>query len=210
MDPNYLNQTMANAGFAVPNSSKNKNRLQGMFKAGNRQYGNSLQGMAKNAQKTALDRYGELSQTGLTAADRLAQQQANKQAAMYEQSQRQGIMQNAQMRGIGGSGLEMASALSAQQGGADRSQMNQTAIAQNAQQRAMDATAALAGVGSQVRGDNLAYSQYQTQKEQYEAALEAQKKQNRWNNIMGVVNGIVGGATSVATGGVSQGGRWAS
>ena len=42
----------------------------------------------------------------------------------------------------------------------------------------------------------------------YEQALKMQKKQNKWQNVMGVVNGVLGGITSVATGGLSSGGRW--
>ena len=158
--------------------------------------------MGRNAQNEALNQFSTWAQGGLTDADRLAQQSANRQAALQEQSQRGAIMQNAQMRGVGGSGLEMASALSAQQAGANRAQENQTAIAGMAQQRAMQAAGAMGDLGSTMLNQDLARQQYQTQKEQYEQALKMQKKQNKWQNVMGVVNGVLGAVSSVATGGL--------
>lgn len=166
--------------------------------------------MGRNAQNEALNQFSTWAQGGLTNADRLAQQSANRQAALQEQAQRGAIMQNAQMRGVGGSGIELAGQLAAQQGGANRAQENQTSIAAMAQQRALQAAGALGDLGSNLVSQNLAERQYQTQKDQYEQALKMQKKQNRWQNVMGVVNGLVGGAASIATGGLSSGGRWAS
>ena len=164
--------------------------------------------MGRTAQNDALGLYNTWAQGGLTEADRLAQQSANRQAALQEQAQRGAIMQNAQMRGVGGSGVELAGQLAAQQGGANRAQENQTAIAGMAQQRALQAAGAMGDLGSTMINQDLARQQYQTQKDQYEQALKMQKKQNKWQNVMGVVNGIVGGAASVLTGGLSSGGRW--
>lgn len=141
-----------------------------------------------NAQLEALAQFRAMSQGGLTDADRLAQQQANRQASLQEQAQRGALMQNAQMRGMGGSGALLASQLAAQQAGANRAQENQTSIAQQAQQRAMAATAALGGLGGQMMNQNIAERGQALSEQQ----VAAQRQQQKWDNMMGIVNAFAG------------------
>jgi len=126
------------------------------------------------AQTQALDRYSQLATTGFTDADRMAQQQANAQAAQYEQSQRQGIVQDAQMRGMGGSGMEVAAQLQAQQSGADRAQQMQSQVAQDAQQRSLSATDAMAGLGGGLVGQGMQAGSMQQQGGQMLTGANAQ------------------------------------
>ncbi len=72
---------------------------------------------------------------GLTAEEKMAQAEAQAEAARYEAGQRGAIEQNAQARGIGGSGFELASRLSAEQGGAERANRAAMAASANAEAR---------------------------------------------------------------------------
>lgn len=185
------------------------------------------------AQQQALNRYQALSTTGFDAADQMAQQQANAEAARYEQSQRQAIMQNAQMRGMGGSGMTMQAQLAAQQGGADRAQANQTAIAQEARARSLDATDAMAGLGGSLVGQGMQGQGMQMQGGQMltnantassEFNLEKAKQLreagwDKFNKVIGAATQIGQGAASIygatsgagaiggAAGGLSGGGN---
>jgi hypothetical protein len=169
------------------------------------------------AQQQALDRYSQLATTGFTDADRLAQQQANNEAARYEQAQREGIAQDARMRGMSGSGMEMASQLAAQQGGADRAQEMQTAIAREARDRSLGATDAMAELGGNLVGQGMQAGGMQMQGGQMlggansvSSAYHLEQGKSPWDKVVDTIQGVgtsVGNIySSFASGGDSGGG----
>ncbi len=91
------------------------------------------------AQQRALQRTEAVAREGYTATDKAAMQQQLRDAARYEQGQRQSLQQDAQARGMGGSGFNIQSQLAAQQSGADRATETATNLAIEGRDRAQAA-----------------------------------------------------------------------
>ena len=92
------------------------------------------------AQQQALQRTQQVANEGYTQTDRDAMQQQLRDAARYEQGQRQSLQQDAQARGMGGSGFNIQSQLAAQQAGADRATETATDMAIEGRNRSQQAT----------------------------------------------------------------------
>lgn len=92
---------------------------------------------------------------GYTPVEREQIAQAQRQAALAEQSQRGAIQQQMAMRGVGGSGLDYAAQLGAQQSAANQGRADAASIAAQAQQRALLAMQAASQQAAQVRGQTL-------------------------------------------------------
>jgi hypothetical protein len=93
----------------------------------------------KNDQVSALDALSEISQGGLTAADKAALNQVQNEAAQADRGRREAILQNAQARGMGGGGQALLAQLQSSQAATDRANQSGLDIAGMAQQRALDA-----------------------------------------------------------------------
>ena len=92
------------------------------------------------AQQQALQQQQAIASEGYTQTDQAAMQQQLRDAARYEQGQRQSLQQDAQARGMGGSGFNIQSQLAAQQAGADRATETATDMAIEGRARSQAAT----------------------------------------------------------------------
>lgn len=103
----------------------------------------------------ALSQLGGIASAGGNDAQAVAANaQAQREAAGYEQAQRGAIQQNLAARGMGNSGAAISGLLAGQQAGANRVAAAATDNSANAQKRKMDALAAMASLGSAVRGQD--------------------------------------------------------
>ncbi len=103
------------------------------------------------AQQQALQRTQQVANEGYTQTDRDAMQQQLRDAARYEQGQRQSLQQDAQARGMGGSGFSIQSQLAAQQAGADRATETATDMAIEGRNRSQQATQQVAQMAGGMR-----------------------------------------------------------
>lgn len=103
------------------------------------------------AQQQALQRTQQVANEGYTQTDRDAMQQQLRDAARYEQGQRQSLQQDAQARGMGGSGFTIQSQLAAQQAGADRATETATDMAIEGRNRSQQATQQVAQMAGGMR-----------------------------------------------------------
>lgn len=103
------------------------------------------------AQQQALQRTQQVANEGYTQTDRDAMQQQLRDAARYEQGQRQSLQQDAQARGMGGSGFNIQSQLAAQQAGADRATETATDMAIEGRNRSQQATQQVAQMAGGMR-----------------------------------------------------------
>lgn len=141
---------------------------------------------ARNAQLEALARLGEQSKTGYTAEDRLREEQARRDAEIYERTQRAAVLANMAQRGIGGSGQELALRSQAQQGAADRAYMTQLGQAAAAQQRALSALKGYSGSANILRGQQASEAQARDAISKFNAQQKAQYMQNLLNQRMAI------------------------
>lgn len=106
---------------------------------------------AINQQTQALNTLGEISQTGLTDADRAAAREIQRQTAASDMARRKAILNDMQSRGFGGSGMELA----AQLDNIQKSQENQAAendrLIREAQSRQLNALSQTGNLAGQVR-----------------------------------------------------------
>lgn len=180
------------------------------------------------AARAALAQMQERSQSGWSQLDRMALDQAQRQAGMYEQAQRGAVMNDAARRGMRGSGLQMLGALQAQQSGADRALDAATNLGIAGRDRAMMNTSQAAALGmgindtqfnqaatraaavdafnamSSGRADAAAASNYQNQLAAFQ--LQQQMQQQRMQNIMGPIFGLAQTGIGLASGGTGGGG----
>jgi hypothetical protein len=126
-------QDLANAGNMV---SQNEGNI-GMDPTamGNIQTDPRLQ----QAQMAALDQLSQMGQTGLTAGERAALNEARRGSAQEAQAKSAQITSDMARRGMGGSGSELAARLQAAQSSADRQSQQSDSTMQMAQQRALQA-----------------------------------------------------------------------
>lgn len=139
---------------------------------------------AIEAQKRALAQMQDIyAQGGYTAAERAQIDQTLAASAQQEASQRAAVQQQMASRGMGGSGAELAGALSAAQGGAETSRLQSGQIAAAGQMRALDALAASAGLGSEMRGQS--FNEASTRGQGADRAraydIESLNAAERWN-----------------------------
>lgn len=95
--------------------------------------------MLQAAQMDALGRWDQLSREGYTDLDRQAINQAQTQAAQFEQSQRGAALDAAARRGDASGGNALMASLMAQQGGANRANADATNVALEGRNRALQA-----------------------------------------------------------------------
>lgn len=103
------------------------------------------------AQQQALQQQQAIASEGYTQTDRDAMQQQLRDAARYEQGQRQSLQQDAQARGMGGSGFSIQSQLAAQQAGADRATETATDMAIEGRARSQAANQQVAQMAGGMR-----------------------------------------------------------
>lgn len=126
----------------------------------------------QKAQMSALNSLGQLSQTGMTSADKARLNQIQQQTAAQAEGQRQSVLQNFQQRGIGGSGNELLAQLQASQNAANQANQGGLQVAANAQQNALSALGQYGNAAG-----NMNNQQYQQQSQ----AAQAQDQLNRFN-----------------------------
>lgn len=103
------------------------------------------------AQQQSLAQTQQIANAGYTDTDRTAMQQQLRDAARYEQGQRQSLNEDANARGMGGSGFAMQSQLAAQQAGADRATDTAANMAIAGRDRAQAANQQVAQQAGQMR-----------------------------------------------------------
>lgn len=181
------------------------------------------QGMA--AARQALSRMQERSNSGWSQLDRMALDQAQRQAGQYEQAQRGAVQQGMAARGMRGSGMEMLGAMQAQQGGADRALDAATTLGVAGRDRAMNQTAQAAqlgmGINDQQFGQNAAragavdaFNQWASGKQDQAAAMAYQAAMARYQQVQQqrqqIMQGVGQGAQMLGGmfgGGSNGGGR---
>lgn len=102
------------------------------------------------AQMQALGALKNVSQTGMTSADKARLNQIQQQMQTQEQGQRQQIMQNFAQRGLAGSGNELLAQLSNAQNSANQANQQGLGVAANAQQNALNALGQYGGAAGQM------------------------------------------------------------
>jgi len=107
------------------------------------------------AQMKALDKYGQLAESGRDEAMDAQMAQASRQAQIDAQSRQQSIMQDYARRGLAGSGLGLAAQMQGAASASDRQAMQNLEAAKMAQQNRLAALAAGAQLGGQVRGEDI-------------------------------------------------------
>ena len=137
------------------------------------------------AQMQALQSLGQLSNTGMSSADRARLNQIQQQSAAQAEGQRQSVLQNFAQRGIGGSGNELLAQLQASQNAANQANQGGLQVAANAQSNALNALGQYGGQAGQMNSQQ--YGQQQQ-------AAQAQDQLNRFNtqNQLGVQAANVG------------------
>jgi hypothetical protein len=123
------------------------------------------------AQRSALERLGQISNEGFTALDRQALDQAQMQASQYEQSQRGAALDAAARRGDASGGNALMASLAAQQGGANRASQYATDIGLEGRQRALSALGQQGQLAGQMRGQDDAFQQWATGQRSSDAGM---------------------------------------
>lgn len=108
----------------------------------------------KLQQLQALSQLGELSQGGLTEADKAASRDIQREVAQTNQARQQSILQNLAQRGALGSGMELSARMGAAQQAADAQSRAGDQLAQQAQARALQALMQSGQLAGQVRGQD--------------------------------------------------------
>jgi 4-diphosphocytidyl-2C-methyl-D-erythritol kinase len=131
----------------------------------------------RNAQLKALQKFQDISQTGLGAEDRAALNQIRRELGSEAQAKQEQIMQNMAARGLSGSGSELAAQLSAQQAANELASQQGDELVKLATQRALNALSSGADLAGNVRTSDLAF---QGQKNE---AIDAFNRFNQQNTI---------------------------
>lgn len=167
----------------------------------------SQPGMA--AAQLALQQMTQRSQEGWSALDRLALDQANKQASQYEQGQRDAGRQSMAARGMTGSGMDAMYGMMAQQAGADRSADMATTLGIAGRDRAAANTTGMANLGlgmdtqafqqAQARAMAVdAYNMWATSKQDDAALQQYNAAMDRYAQIQADRQVVTNGATQAA------------
>lgn len=175
---------------------------------------NPLYQASSEAQLQALRQMQGIADAGgYTAADRGQIEQAQRQAAQAEKSQRDAVVQQMQMRGMGGGGADMQARLAAQQGASNQGRADATNIATQAQMRALQAMQAGSQIGQSAQAQATqrasaldAFNQANTNRQQQVAQRNAagqtaarnQYTQNRMNVLAGATGQYNGNAANAA------------
>ena len=137
----------------------------------------------QDAQLAALDSLNEVSEGGLTAADKAALARVQSDVATQDRGRREAIRQNMAMQGMAGSGNDLLAQLSSSQAATDRASQAGLDIAGMSQQRALDAMVQAGNMGSQMRsqefGEKSQTAQAQDAINRFNTAN--QNSANQWN-----------------------------
>jgi len=125
-----------------------------------KQSGEALQG--RQAQKTALQKYMQMGETGDDAISAQETAMAQRRAGADAKSRLDALQQSFARRGQGGAGLQMASQLAASQGSSDMQAQAQMQAAADAQRRRLAALASGAQLGGQIYGQEMDLAQANT------------------------------------------------
>jgi len=117
--------------------------------------GASADPAAIEAQRRALRGLEEVYRGGgMTAADRGALAEGQRQQGSFMRGQRESALQNAAERGLGGGGAALAAQMAGSQDSASALASSNAQVNIAAQQRALQAMQAAGGMGSQMRGQS--------------------------------------------------------
>lgn len=122
-------------------------------------------------QRNVLDQLGQISREGWTQTDRQALDMAQRQAAQFEQSQRQAALGAAARRGDASGGNALMGALAAQQGGANRASDYATELGVQGRQRALSALGQQGQMAGQMQGQQDSFMQWATGQKSSDAGM---------------------------------------
>ncbi len=122
-----------------------------------KQSGEAMQGRA--AQKSALQKYMQMGETGDDAISAQESAMAQRRAGADARSRLDALQQSFARRGQGGAGLQMASQLAAAQGSSDMQAQAQMQAAADAQRRRLGALASGAQLGGQIYNQEMDLAQ---------------------------------------------------
>lgn len=123
------------------------------------------------AQRSTLERLGQISNEGFTSLDRQALDQAQTQASQYEQSQRDAALDAAARRGDVSGGNTLMASLAAQQGGANRASDYATTIGLEGRQRSLQALGQQGQLAGQMRDQDNTFQQWATGQRSSDAGM---------------------------------------
>lgn len=109
----------------------------------------------REAQKSALQKYMQMGDTGNDAISAQASALAAQRAGADTQSRAQSIMQDFARRGQAGSGLQLAAQLQGSQAAGNQEAMAQMQAAADAQRRRLEALSSGASLGGQIYGQEM-------------------------------------------------------
>ena len=133
----------------------------------------------KSKQEAALNALEQISKTGLGAQDRLALEQARRQAAQDSQARIASIASQMEQRGMSGAGQELATMLQAGQAADDRQAMENLQIAANAASNRQNALKDLFSSRSQMRAADLDVNKYNVGVQNEAQRFRTQNEMNR-------------------------------
>jgi len=108
----------------------------------------------RDIQRNVVEQLRMYGQTGLSAEDRAALNQARLESARDVKAQQDAVLQNMASRGMSGGGLELAARLQASQEGADRASQEGDRLMAMAQQRALQNIMASASQAGNLRAQD--------------------------------------------------------
>lgn len=116
----------------------------------------------RNAQKSALQKYMQMGETGDDAISAQETAMAQRRAGADSRSRLSALQQSFERRGQGGAGLQMGAQLAAAQGSSDMQAQAQMQAAADAQRRRLGALASGAELGGQLYGQEMNLAQTNT------------------------------------------------
>jgi len=116
----------------------------------------------RNAQKSALQKYMQMGETGDDAISAQESAMAQRRAGADSRSRLASLQQSFERRGQGGAGLQMAAQLGAAQGSSDMEAQAQMQAAADAQRRRLGALASGSQLGGQLYGQEMDLAQTNT------------------------------------------------
>ncbi len=161
-------------------------------------YGERLAPEAAAAQKAALQRLQQISETGYTPEEEAALRRIQSQTAAMASSQQAALQGQLQRQGVLDSGARIAMQQAAGQAAANRAGQAGLDVAAQAQRRALQSLQAQGSLGGQMRGQ--AFEEGRAR-----AAAEEQKRLNRAQMKSDVARGKAGMLTGSAEAGYKYG-----
>lgn len=134
----------------------------------------------RDIQRNVIEQLRMYGQTGLSAEDRAALNQARLESARDVKAQQDAVLQNMASRGMSGGGLELAARLQASQEGADRASQEGDRLMAMAQQRALQNIMASASQAGNLRSQDFDVASQKARAEdvinQFNTQLAAQRQ----------------------------------